>query len=305
MTTRIDRRTILRSTCVGALGAIALGRTTPAQAPQEAPKQAAARKPKLRLAIKYSMIEIEGSVLDRFQLAKDCGFEGVELDSPLDIDRKAVCDARDKTGVTIHGVIDSIHWQTRFSDPDAAVRARALKALEGAIDDCKLYGGSTVLVVPGVVGDKEHENYEQVWQRSQAELKKALPAAKKAGVKISIEVVWNNFITKPDELVKYVDELGDPTFGAYFDCSNMIKYGVPSADWIRALGPRLQKFDFKGYSKTKGWVKIGEGDEDWPEVLKALGEIGYDGWATSEVESGGREHLLDVKKRMDAVLTPR
>ena len=78
-----------------------------------------------------------------------------------------------------------------------------------------------------------------------------------------------------------------PFVGAYFDCSNMVKYGVSSGDWIRALGKRMVKFDFKGYSKTKKWVEIGEGDENWPDVLKALDEIGYSGWATSEVAGGG------------------
>jgi hexulose-6-phosphate isomerase len=82
----------------------------------------------------------------------------------------------------------------------------------------------------------------------------------------------------------------------------MIKYGVPPADWIRQLGKRVLKFDFKGYSKAKGWVNIGEGDEDWPEVIKALGEIGYDGWATAEVGSGGEAHLKDVAARMNKVL---
>src|SRR5205085_4709563 len=104
----------------------------------------------------------------------------------------------------------------------------------------------------------------QVWQRSHAEIAKVVPYAKEKGVKIAIEVVWNDFITKPAELVKYVDEFGDATVGAYFDCSNMVKYGASDAEWIRALGPRLLKFDFKGYSKSKGWVGIGEGDEDWP-----------------------------------------
>ena len=78
----------------------------------------------------------------------------------------------------------------------------------------------------------------------------------------------------------------------------MIKFGVPSADWVRKLGKRMLKFDFKGYSKAKGWVGIGEGDEDWPAVLKALADVGYDGWATAEVDGGGEKELRDVADRM-------
>ena len=82
--------------------------------------------------------------------------------------------------------------------------------------------------------------------------------------------MWNDFITTPAQLIKYVDQFERPTVGAYFDTSNMVRYGVPSADWIRALGKRMLRFDLKGYSKSKLWVGIGEGDEDWPEILKAF-----------------------------------
>jgi len=109
-------------------------------------------------------------------------------------------------------------------------------------------------------------------------------------------------ITTPEHLISFVDDLKSPWAGAYFDCSNMLKYGVSSAEWIRKLGKRLVKFDFKGYSHKNSWCKIGEGDEDWPEVLKALGEIGYDGWATSEVRGGGEEELADITARMKKVL---
>jgi hexulose-6-phosphate isomerase len=81
-----------------------------------------------------------------------------------------------------------------------------------------------------------------------------------------------------------------------------VKWGVPPAEWIRKLGKRMVKLDFKGYSREKGWVGIGEGDEDWPAIRAALREVGYAGWATAEVGAGGREHLIDVKRRMDAVL---
>jgi hexulose-6-phosphate isomerase len=257
-------------------------------------------QPKLRFAVKYGMIRPKpaGSIEDKFNLIKKLGFEGVEIDSPSNLNKEEAVRARDKTGIQIHGVVDSVHWDKghQLSSPDPAARAKGLAALKGAIDDAKFVGADTVLLVPAVV--TKDANYEQCWERSQAEVRKAIPHAEKAGVKIAIEVVWNNFITKPEQLIQYVDDFKSPYVGAYFDSSNMIKYGVPSADWIRRLGKRMLKFDLKGYSNANKWVKIGDGDENWPEIMKALGEVGYSGWATAEVDGGDEAALRDVYQRM-------
>ena len=258
---------------------------------------------RLRKAVKFDMIKHDGSIEDKFNLIKSVGFQGVEINSPSGVNREEAVAAKKKTGIEIHGVIDSVHWNQRLSDPDPAVREKGLQALRTAIDDCKVYGGTTVLLVPGKVSNDTTENFDQCWERSSAEVRKAIPQAQQAGVKIAIETVWNNFITKPEQMVKYVDQFNTPTVGTYFDVSNMIKFGVSSADWIRALGKRLLKFDFKGYSKTKSWCPIGEGDEDWPEVLKALKEVNYQGgWATAEVAGGGADVLKDISRRMDKIL---
>jgi hexulose-6-phosphate isomerase len=304
-----SRRSFLRGALAGAalgsgiVGASGIALGAPEWVRRSFGQQGQAKVAPLHLkkAVKWDMLPAEGSIEERFELVKGVGFEGVEIDSPLEIDRAAVVAASKKTGVKVHGVIDSVHWKTRFSDPDASVREKARAALVGAIDDAAMYGATTVLVVPGVVS-KEEGAREEVWKRSQAEIAKVLGHAKEKGVVIAIEVVWNDFITKPDEFVKYVDEFADAQVGAYLDCSNVVKWGVPPSSWVRALGPRLVKVDFKGYSLAKGWVGIGEGDEDWKEIREALSEVGYHGWATAEVGAGGREHLVDVKKRMDAVL---
>lgn len=260
-----------------------------------------AKKPKLKTAVKYGMVKVKGaSNLEKLQLVKKLGFAGVEIDSPSGLDLDDLVKARDATGIAIHGVIDSVHWQDTLSSPMVSVRDKGRKALEGALHDAKKVGADTVLLVPGVV--KGDVTYDQCYARSQAEVKKVLPLAEKLKVKIAIETVWNEFITKPEQLISYVDDFKSEWVGAYFDCSNMVKYGVSSADWIRKLGKRMLKFDFKGYSHTKKWVNIGEGDEDWPEVIKALGEIGYDGWATSEVGGGGEKELKEIAERMNRVL---
>ncbi len=292
MTLPIDRRTFLHST-LATTAVLAVG-------------GAEEKKPKLKLAVKYDMIRVDGSIEKKLELVKSLGFVGVEMNSPSNIDKKEAVAARDKTGIAIHGVIDSVHWRDTLSHPDEKVRAKGLTALKGALEDAKTYGADTALLVPGVVN--KDVTYEQCWERSSAEVRKAIPTADKLGVKIAIEVVWNNFLTKPEQLIEYIDQFKTPLVGAYFDCSNMVKYGVKSGDWIRKLGKRMLKFDFKGFSMAKfknkenPWVAIGEGDEDWPDVLKALSEVGYNGWATSEVAGGGRKELQDVYARMKRVL---
>lgn len=288
MSTTTDRRRFLGAAlAVAAVPAGALSAPAPAA-------------PRLKKAVKFGMIGIKGSIREKFELIKSLGFQGVEVDSPGDVNKDEAVKAVHDTGIVIHGVIDSVHWRDTLSDPDERVRARGLAALKGALEDAKTYGATTVLLVPGVVN--KNVTYQQCWDRSRAEVRKAIPLAEKLGVKIAIECVWNDFITKPEQMVEYVDSFGTPSVGSYFDCSNMVKYGVKSGDWIRALGKRVLKFDFKGYSKKKGWVPIGEGDEDWPDILKALAEVGYNGWATAEVGSGGRKELQDVADRMNKIL---
>jgi L-ribulose-5-phosphate 3-epimerase len=304
----MNRRSFLRSTVAATAAGAALLQATAVPHRALAADGSAGAKPTLRKAVKVGMIKDGATFREKFELIKSLGFEGVEMDSPSDVNREEAKQAAADTGIVIHGVVNSVHWQKRLSDPNPAVRAEGLAAMRTSLADAKFYGADTVLLVPGAVRDPKNENYEQVWERSQAEIRKVIPEAKDLGVKIAIEVVWNMFITKPDQLVRYVDEFNDPTVGAYFDISNMIRFGFPPQQWIRDLGKRMLKFDFKAYkhanfmNETSPWVAIGEGDEPWDKVHKALADVGYTGWATSEVPAADKAGLKDIAARMNKVL---
>jgi hexulose-6-phosphate isomerase len=167
-----------------------------------------------------------------------------------------------------------------------------------------------VLLVPAVVN--KEISYADAWTRSQTEIRKAIPLAEELGVKIACENVWNQFLMSPLEAARYVDEFQSPAVGWHFDVGNVINYGWPE-QWIRILGKRIQKLHIKEYSRKKRdaeglWkgfhAALGEGDNDWPAVTKALDDIGYNGWAITEQGGGDSpEGLKDLCDRLTKVLS--
>ena len=134
-----------------------------------------AKERRFKLAVKYGMVGGDGSVLEKFQLLKKLGYDGVERDSPSKLKMDGVLKARDQSGLPIHGVVDSVHWRKPLSHPDQKVRDEGRAGLETAIRECKQYGGSTVLLVPAVVN--RFVSYADAFERPHAEISKSLPLA--------------------------------------------------------------------------------------------------------------------------------
>lgn len=278
-----------------------------ASAPLSLRAQSAETPLPVKLSLKCGMANFGKNLEEKFRILKEIGYDGVELDSPGGQDKAEALAASKATGLPIHGVVDSIHWKTRLSDPDAAVREQGLQGLLTAIRESHMTGGSSVLLVPGVVDGQT--NHEEAWVRSIAEIRKALPLASELGIHILIENVWNRMFYKEDGgdsqsaelLAKYLDEINSPWVGSYFDIGNHQRFGKP-AEWARTLGKRIVKLDCKDWGVKGGFGKIGEGDVDWPAVRKALREIGYTGWATAEVQGGDAEACADILARMKKYL---
>ncbi len=259
-------------------------------------------------AVKYGMVRVGKTVLDRFQAAKRIGFDGIEVHRPSQIPISELKEASRRTGLPIHGVICSAHWRYPLSHADPAVRARCRRALEQAIRDAAELGATSVLLVPAVVN--KQIPYDAAYKRSQEEIRKVIPVAEEQRVKVLFENVWNHFLLSPLEFAHYVDEFDSSAVGVYFDVGNVVNYGWPE-QWIRILGKRIGKLDIKEYSRKKRdreglWrgfqVEIGEGDCDWPAVRRALEEVGYAGWCTAEVPGGDEKRLRAILDRMNKVL---
>lgn len=260
-----------------------------------------------RKGIMWGNIGVGNTIAEKFKAAKEAGFDGVEVFSHLD--RNEVLKAQKATGLAIPSVCGALHGKFPLSHPDPEVRAQGLDALKTTIEDAAAYGAETILLVPGRVS--QEVSYDDCWHRSVAEIKKVIPLAEKHKVEIAIENVWNSFLLSPMEAAQYVDQFKSKYVTFYFDCGNILFLGWPE-QWIRILGKRITKVHFKEYSlkladtqgKRAGFnVKLMEGDVNWPAVIKALDETGYNGWTTLEQPGGNSpEGLKDLFERHVKIL---
>jgi hexulose-6-phosphate isomerase len=261
----------------------------------------------IKKGIMWGTVGVPGSVLEKMKAIKEAGFDGTEMNSHMDQDE--VLRARDETGLVIPSVCGSKHWNKPLSDPDPNVRAEGFEALQQTLRDAKRYGASSVLLVPAIV--TKQVSYAEAWDRSRAEIGKAIPLAAELGVKIAVENVGNQFLLSPLEAARYVDEFESPYVGWHFDVGNNFSNGGWPEQWIRILGKRIQKLHIKEFVRRQrkepaprpGPVRLLEGDNDWPAVMRALDDIGYTGWAITEQPGGDtREGLADLAQRLGRIL---
>ena len=291
----MNRRSFLKITAAGAAAAAVL------------PSASAALKRNLRKAIMYSTIGVKGSVLEKYRVMKEAGFEGVE---PMGgMDRDEVLAAFKETGLKAASVCDHIHWVKPLSAPDEGTRKLGLDGLLLSLQDAHAYGAGSVLLVPGIARDGV--SYDQCWERSIVEIKKAIPVAKELGVKISIENVGNNFITTPEQAMAYLDAINSEWVGWHFDIGNVGRNYGPAERWIQVLGKRIVRIHVKDFSATPpasgargDRPKLLDGGTNWPAVMTALDRAGYSGWGISEQpgnQAADIETARDLAQRMDKI----
>lgn len=264
---------------------------------------------KIKKGLGFWMIKEELSLLDKFKLVKDLGFDGIEFNSPLDLPLKDLLEARDKTGVEIPSTVNKDHWGKPISDPDPAIRQFTIDSMARSLEQTKELGGDTVLLVPGVVSDTV--SYKTAYDNALDSIRKMIPHAEKTGVKIALENVWNNFILSPIEAKDFLDKIDHPLVGWYFDLGNILRYGWPD-HWLEVLGDKVFKLHVKEYSKKimneqglgKGFnVELTQGDVNWSQVMKTIKNINYKGqYMTLEVNGGDRTVLKKLSDQLDTII---
>ena len=265
-----------------------------------------------------------GSLAESFRLAKDAGFEGVEValdESAGEINLAstekellAVRRQAEENGIALYSVASGLYWSYFLNDEDEAIRSKAQDIVKKQLDTAAALGCQSILVIPGCVNAEfaapgKVMDYETCYNRSLESILAVKDHAAACQVEIGLENVWNKFLLSPMEMRDFIDKVGSPWVGAYLDIGNTLANGYPE-HWIRCLGDRIKKVHFKDYrveaGGLHGFVDLLAGDVNYPAVTAELEKIGYDGWVTAEMIPNYKYYtetiIYNTSNAMDRIL---
>lgn len=261
------------------------------------------------------------SATEIFRMAKEHGFEGVEvsigadgapsnqvwLDSTEE-DCRQLLEQAEQANIKIAGLASGLGWSQPLTNKET--QSTGKEAVKKSLQVAKWLGTDAILVVPGGVGAEFIDGfrgapYDQAYENALSALQELKGTAEELGVAIGVENVWNKFLLSPLEFRSFLNEIGSPQVGAYFDVGNVIYSGYPE-QWIRILGPHIKRIHFKDFKREvgnlSGFCDLLDGDVDFPAVMQSLNEIGYNGPVTSEFFDCEAD-LPKISAAMDKILT--
>jgi L-ribulose-5-phosphate 3-epimerase len=254
----------------------------------------------MKKAISIWSFPAQMSIDDCLRMARHAGFDGIELSlneqgpMSLESDESEIIHYRDlsrKAGIEIHSLASGLYWSYSLTSNNPATRQKSLEIARKQIDAAKLLGAEAILMLPGVVHadfirDCEVVDYDIAYDRSLQAVQEIAQYAELRNIQIGLENVWNKFLLSPLEMKAFIDKIGSDYIGAYLDVGNVVNTGFPE-QWIKILNKRIKKVHFKDYRREvgglAGFVDLLAGDVNYPAVIKALQEAGYDNYVTAEM----------------------
>jgi L-ribulose-5-phosphate 3-epimerase len=299
----LSRRDVFKATAAAALAdtvaGVSAAEIKKPDARRGAPKRYAVKKSINLWAFPYPQLM---SLRECLQLAKDAGFDGIELNYDLESDLshkagtaelKAIRKMADEIGIEISGLCSFLFWPYPLTSNDVSKRERGIELAGKIAAAAKELGVKNVLLVPGAVHIPWRTDHEPVPndvcdQRAREAVGKLEKDAARLGVYLNIEnIFFNGYLMTPMEMNSFVDSFGSEHVRVHFDTGNISMF-QHAEHWVPVMGKRIQNIHFKEFTKKgtdyslETFRPLLDGTTNWPAVMEALDGVGYRGFVTFE-----------------------
>ncbi len=219
---------------------------------------------------------------ESLELCRELGYDGLEILLTDEGQLNMVSSASDyeqlrtwsrESGVQLCSICAALSAEASFTSDDPKVRDLGIRKTRKMIEAGAALGIHAFLLVPGGVTEE-----------------------------ISYDVAYNRTLEARD----FLDKVDSEYVGWFFDVGNVLLFGFPE-QWIDILGHRIKKVHFKDFKMDHGrrqyaWTQLMNGAVNWPRVMTALRNVGYNDYVISEV-GGDRKVFAETLRRIDRILT--
>lgn len=298
----VTRRAVLCTALAAGTAAAAAPAATPDAKPD--PRRTSPKRYDMKKSINLWAFPYPGrmTLKECLQLARDAGFDGIELNYDLDNDLspragpkelKAIRTMAADVGIAISGLCSFLFWPYSFTSNDAGQRRRGLELAGRMLEAAHELGTDNLLVVPGAVHIPWIKDHDPVAadicdKRAREAVARLVPSAEKLGVSLNIEnIFFSGYLLSPADMNAFVDGFKSKNVRIHFDTGNIMLFQFPE-HWIPLLGARIKNVHLKEFSKKgtdhslESFRTLLDGTTDWPAMLAAFDAIGYRGYLTFE-----------------------
>jgi sugar phosphate isomerase/epimerase len=212
------------------------------------------------------------------------GYDGVEIvGEPAQTDVKEVKAALDANNVVASSIVSIYTPERDIVSSNESIRRDAVDYVKGNIDFASELGAGIVTFTPTACMKIVPEvSLEQEWDWAVAAGKTLAEYAGERNVKLVVEP-WNRYetylINRTEQALKFLDEVDSPNFGYMADTFHMSIEERDIAESIRKAGPRLAHVHLADSNRAAPGV----GHTDFEPIIKAIADVGYDGWVSYEL----------------------
>jgi sugar phosphate isomerase/epimerase len=213
--------------------------------------------------------------------------------------RKEIRSVVEDRGIEVAG----LHWLLLsppglyITHPEEEVRERTASYLISLVDFCADLGGKVMVIGSPRQRDlMEGVSYSDGWRFAEEVFRKAVKAAEDRGVILCLEPLHRsitNFITTASEAVRMIDAIGSPSFKLILDVYSMGGEEMPRDELIRTYSRYLAHVHINDDNKREP----GSGSVDFGPIMRALSEIGYEGYVSVEVLDLGYDDPREIARR--------
>jgi D-psicose/D-tagatose/L-ribulose 3-epimerase len=214
------------------------------------------------------------------------GYDGIEINGTPELyDAADVRSCLERHGIVLWGAVTLMeHGGRDMVHPDPYVRVGTQRYLEETIQLIADLGGQVLCCVPSTIGKTQPLALPSTeWKWCVDGLRAAGEYAGERGVRIALEPISRfetYLLNRADQALAMVADVDLPNVGVCLDTFHMNMEEEAPLEAIRSIGSKM--FDFHVADSNRR--PPGQGAIDWPEILDALDEIGYEGHLTAEVD---------------------